>query len=525
MSPETSPQNAASLLSAQSQRYEHLATTDGAQVALDFALQLVAPAAFPDLFNQIKAAALTDMGAALQRRDLVEQGAERFRALQEDASDAGLRNQSRYNHANATYHLFTMSAGASSWAQAWVADRNSLHDARREYLAVARDQATPVSVRLQAFVNAANSLSSIGRSLEAIGVYDEALMVDADFGMALGNRGLALDRYARYAGPHAPTVLAEACADVAAAVARADSVREHGEPSSLGTFEAWLSKYKGNQDVPLSAPPVLDDPYWGWSQRNGLLLHVSPRCLRGDQRYLDPLYVGAVTTDINNESRIPDVLDSLNVMKADFSAARLSTWLAFESTDQVPELLSLSRRTRYADSRTYARHDLFAGLARQAFSTCNNLLDKVANFLVLYLELEVRHPREVYFRRWWCDKKGVIRPELLPLVEHHQSLLGLCDLAEDFQGGGSRGALQTRRDSATHRFLVPHEYSIPASGRLVDRGTWREFREESIAQLQAARAALIYVVAAVDSVERALRRRGRGPGDLPMTDAEPMPPT
>ncbi|HUY25201.1 MAG TPA: hypothetical protein VMV09_07865, partial [Candidatus Saccharimonadales bacterium] len=78
--------------------------------------------------------------------------------------------------------------------------------------------------------------------------------------------------------------------------------------------------------------------------------------------------------------------------------------------------------------------------------------------------------------------------------------------------------LQARRDTATHRFLVPHEHETLESGPFVERLTWREFRGESIAQLEVARSALIYVVAAVDSLERASTQGGGILEQRPMTN-------
>jgi tetratricopeptide (TPR) repeat protein len=52
-------------------------------------------------------------------------------------------------------------------------------------------------VRAQVTTNLANNLSNLGRSLEAITLYDDALRQQPQFAMALGNRGLARDRFAR----------------------------------------------------------------------------------------------------------------------------------------------------------------------------------------------------------------------------------------------------------------------------------------------------------------------------------------
>src|SRR5712692_5967132 len=137
-------------------RYHQLADESGPQAALDFARALEGPLERPDLYDQIKAAAYTDMGAELDRPDYVAEGAAMFTKLSEMARPASTRKLHQYNRANALHEQFNMAARAASWAGAWLDHRDLLQEARAGYVALARDTTARKRERLQSLVNAAN---------------------------------------------------------------------------------------------------------------------------------------------------------------------------------------------------------------------------------------------------------------------------------------------------------------------------------------------------------------------------------
>jgi tetratricopeptide (TPR) repeat protein len=78
------------------------------------------------------------------------------------------------------------------------------HEAVQEILALRRaidEQAFEQSTHIrqcQIRTNLANSLSGLGRTVEAIEEYSKVLKLDATFAMALGNRAYAMTTYSRY---------------------------------------------------------------------------------------------------------------------------------------------------------------------------------------------------------------------------------------------------------------------------------------------------------------------------------------
>jgi tetratricopeptide (TPR) repeat protein len=77
----------------------------------------------------------------------------------------------------------------------WLVDNlDMFHEARSEFLKVELDGLYNYQ---QASTNTANILEKLGRNHEALHMYDRAIGVDPSFGMALGNKAIALEYYIR----------------------------------------------------------------------------------------------------------------------------------------------------------------------------------------------------------------------------------------------------------------------------------------------------------------------------------------
>ena len=107
---------------------------------------------------------------------------------------------------------------------------------RSNIQAALQDLSSPIS-RASIFTNLANSLSSFGRGLEAIAIYDEALAIVPNFAMALGNRGKAMEALL-WSIPdpgHTRLVAAYACRLCRTALS-ADVTWEGADPASARHF-------------------------------------------------------------------------------------------------------------------------------------------------------------------------------------------------------------------------------------------------------------------------------------------------
>ena len=177
-----------------------------------------------------------------------------------------------------------------------------------------------LKLRLRALTDAGNSYDIVGRYLDALDCYERALRIDPSFGMALGNRGLALLYIAPLMGEHKSHLLQEAAAYLDAAIDNHESVVRNGGQSALDQFERRRALISGPPHPPWSVPSLpssLGDPYLDWCLRNELFLHASPSCIRREANILDPVFFQHVTSGLTDEDLryTNEIVDAFNTAK------------------------------------------------------------------------------------------------------------------------------------------------------------------------------------------------------------------
>lgn len=434
-------------------------------------------------------------------------------------------NRDHYNLANAEGNLWELKVKADGFVSALEGHRAHLHRARALYADVGRDPKMPNEVRVQALTNLGNSFDMLGRNADGVEAYREALALDPAFGMALGNKGVALLGIAPLMQQHAAAGVGEARVDLDAALKDRARILEIGGPGALERFEKSRSSIatKGNpHDSPDTASWT--DPYWRWCAQRNLFLHVSPRCIDPEGEDYDPLFFRSVTAEPKDEDqrRVNDIFDAFNAMKQDYAAARYLAWLVDGDASPIREpAAAVSAKTKYLGSLRYTRWGARTGLATQAFAAATNLLDKVACFVHLYFETS-RKIRTVSFRNLWHpppqrNKPVVMDSELVAHLapgEFNRGLAALCDLSCDLEQDTPLNELIERRHSATHRFLTVNWMLLDddkSTSGWLEQVTWDDLINGTRSQLATARSALIYLAWMIDIAE-SRRPRGSGSG-------------
>lgn len=390
-----------------------------------------------------------------------------------------------------------------------------LREARLLFERAGRDEEAEPLLRTQAWVNLGNAFDFMGRDVDALPCYGRAIALDGDFGMALGNYGMALVGIAGFMGGHQGHILADAARALDRALEDEKRVLEIGGASALATFRKERGRINGPApgEVPEAErrAPEFKDPHLGWAYRHGLLLHISPECLDAEDRIVDPLHLGTMTVGIDDTSqaRLRQLQDAFNVVKQDYIAARYSFWLASEADSPIrSDAQSLSARGRYVDTLGYARWGVQTGMALGALNMATNTLDKIAGLTHLYFDT-TRTPGTTYFNGMWLAKRKKgdplsmepnFRTELVDTG--NRGLLALCDLSLDVAGNERLTELKKLvglRNTATHRFLVAHEMMVGEVEKdgWVERIGWNRLIEATVRQLAITRAALIYLARAI----------------------------
>lgn len=430
------------------------------------------------------------------------------------AGPVDLRPELKYNRANTAEAIFEVAVRSEGHVAALETQREHLDLARQLFSEIGDDVGAGEAARIQALTNPGNSYDTLGRDLDSIEAYERAIEIDPDFGMAQGNKGVALLGVVHLSAGHTPAVLGEAVEALDRALVDRDRVAQVGDPKALARFErereriTVKSNGKHAHDLNHPDPAAWSDPYLRWCRERNLFLHVSPGCLSEDTELLDPLFFSHVVGSGEEDGDRVDVLvDAFDAIKQDYAAARYSAWLVSAPESPIRgQAAAASTRTAFLDSLSHAQWGVRTGMAMQAFTAATNLLDKVAGFVHLYFG--TGRVKDVYFSSLWHgrDRKRAKTMDAALATEltkgnFNRGLLALCDLSCDLDRPTRLNELVGRRHTATHRFLVAHEMgasSAPAAGDWLDRVDWEEMIDGLTWQLQLARAALVYLARVVE---------------------------
>jgi HEPN superfamily protein len=384
----------------------------------------------------------------------------------------------------------------------------------------------------QILVNLANQLDKIGRFIEAVEIYDRALSIEHRFGMARGNRGIALSHYAHalYDGGQTTFMLIAAHEALISAVPGNGALYENPHyKEATSAFMAKAQQIESHMDVQALRQSAGTEEYGlGESEEEQ---HYRAWCL--DHRLFmnplnelgalpiaaqDVLTLPSLTVPAGTAGLVPGEVGFFNQIKQEFVSAR---YLYYEGLRGNKSHFS-DRDVLLYNTLDYPAYSLATEKMRAAFRLAYSLFDKISFFLNHYFELG-HHLNKVSFRSVWYEGQGSPSRPLLGLFNACQNwpLRGLFwlskDLFEDeFQNVTEPDAesLNEIRNHLEHKYLQLNlELVPPGSGSLLGYSIYKQdFAARTLRLLKLARAALIYLSLAVWSEERQrVQRRGPKP--------------
>jgi tetratricopeptide (TPR) repeat protein len=387
--------------------------------------------------------------------------------------------------------------------------------------------------RAQILTNTGNLLNTIGRSFEAIELYDQAMASVPKFGMAMANQGLALMAIAR-----AHHDLGQAHHIMRAAwQGLTKAPRSHLEPAAAEFFDTIAKQIEGWLPRKfLRSRKVIPAFSLGKTKRERLYRQW---CL--DQRlFLNPLLaIGPFSIAARDTLNLPGIvvpigegpglLGMYNQIKQEFVSARYLLWEAMTSNRGHFS----DHDTHIVDTLDYPSYGIGLERARLAFRMAYSILDKCAFLLNKYLALGISD-RAVNLNRVWFKggepKKG-LNPTLLDSA--NWPLRGLYWLARDLYDEGpfvdavepQARELKSIRDHLEHKYLKIHEFGPPTgvgASFLHDQYAHSigkaDFDAKTFKIVKLARSAIIYLSWGVHANERELAQ-----GRPSTTIVPPMP--
>lgn len=400
----------------------------------------------------------------------------------------------------------------------------------RQILYLRRAASHPTFLRLarttQASIltNLANGLSSLGRGLEAIELYDAALERVPKFAMALGNRGSAMHGVLVSIPDtgHIRLVAAHAHARLKSAV-QPDVTWEGGDPAAGAYFgniaadiESKIDPARVIAENPLDAFSLgrskEEQHYRRWALEHNLFLNplqmIGPHAIAATDRMNLPSHTAPISDP-------PEYIAWFNQMKQEYVGAR---WFLYEG--------SKSKKRHFADREVflvntldYPAFGIQVEESRSAFRIAFSLLDKIAGFINAYYKLGMDAKR-VDIRNIWHTKNGGLRPEFLK--KENLALRGLYWLALDIIGdepadqdsiAPQAAELKRLRNLLEHRSLILREMGTNDPMGVVETASLADFEEHTLYILKLARSALMYLAFSIRKEES--DRKAKDDGFIP----------
>lgn len=287
-------------------------------------------------------------------------------------------------------------------------------------------------IACQILTNIGNLFSHIGRFSEAQEYYILCLEINENFGMAIGNKGYGLFRYARviFEPTHQFIFLQYARKYLKQSLMAKDvyieaknsfhELAKHIETaypiSYLNDFKEYKNYYKG-----LS---IKETEYRKWCAENRLFINPLNDIFTKSVVSNDYLFLPNMIVKLNEK---PICHSIFNQLKQEFVSSR---YLFYESLFENKAHFS-DKDVVLMDTLDYAVYSYSLEKVKIAFRVCYSLFDKIAYLINLYLNLG-HEAKRVNFRTIWYkngDKNNGLKDELL--TTQNLALIGLFWLSKD----------------------------------------------------------------------------------------------
>lgn len=354
----------------------------------------------------------------------------------------------------------------------------------------------------QILTNLGCAFDHIGRFSEAQDYFNKALSINPNFGMALGNKGFGLYRYARevFDGIHQFIFLQYARKHLIEACEKED-VYEEARSSFSNLAEHIATRYSlkdlndfKQYDDFFRGLSTEETDYRQWCIDNILFLNPLNDVLGQNVVAQDILHT---PTMILRREEKPIYQSMYNQMKQEYVSAR---FLFYEGINTNKPHYSDKNVVLYAafDCPVYA---ISIEKVKLAFRVCYSIFDKIAYLINIYLKLGIDKNR-VSFRNIWHksgNRRNPINEEMF--ASQNMALFGLFWLSKDFDEGADSPIEPEAKEISILRNYMEHK-----SFKIVETKNvyWNEFPEtyeierldfydKAFKLLKLTRSALIYL--------------------------------
>ena len=365
----------------------------------------------------------------------------------------------------------------------------------------------------QVFMNYGNCLSQFGRFIEAIQQYERAIRIDPINGMAVGNLGIELERASRITGRYRHEYIALAHDFLKQALSPKMHLR-YGSPQAVEHFQSRLIELEhfiNAHKKPVLPPKPAESHHRNKTQKayiqfcinNGLFLNAWAGNKELSPGITDDISFGGITTPINDNYLVPELIRILNEIKESYTTAR---YLYFLSQNKASILDNISQTAIYFDNFDYSINGIYTGLCKTAYSRAFDVLDKVARIINTYFGVG---KRESAFWNIFAEKQSQGETHEIRFIARkaicdtqNPSVYALADLCIDYfeDAKVDLKTIDVRRNRITHDYLNVKLYVDKEANKDSTVGL-DELGQQTKDVLCLAKYAVLYAVSSINIAE------------------------
>jgi len=437
-----------------------------------------------------KAGFLINIGSYTNDSEVIERGISAGETCLEDESFSDSRGMLLYNTANGLHFRIGKYFNDNKTYFGIEEDVKRCIAMYREAFELTRDP--------NAAVNLGNLFDETGRPLEAMAEYERAIRADPGFGMAYGNKAVAvrqLSQITEYQGMY----LAYGYQLFNEALKNETSIIGAGGHSSLVTFKQSQKEIKHMFEQQSNVDLLEKDLTHPAHSRDGLgeeLASYTEFCLDND------LYLTLHIFDRHSEGSIGDNISSsfitsvgddeaskwvkeafmrLNEIKESYITGRYILWQSQQKTDTMSDI---SQQSLLVNNLDYTAHNIYTGLLKSAYKEGFSALDKIANLVNYYLNLEAKE-KDVSYRNIWFNKLKQKNGYHSTILESNYRLFGLYATLDELGGEPS-----SDRNSMEHRYFRISTLAIDQ----YDAPTFQDFTQQTVEVYYKIKCAIVYLL-------------------------------
>lgn len=381
----------------------------------------------------------------------------------------------------------------------------------------------PVEREVKTYTDFANLLSRLGRVVEALRWYDNALQMDSEHAMALGNRGQCKMEYGSllFTKGHNPMFMYSAYRDLEKALENSEDLYPRAE-RGFRFFKQKVERFSDNRlavensDEYQLGESDRDEEYHQWVLENGLYLNPLNDISEHSSVAHDYFHLPDMLVPDDDDFPYPGIY---NQVKQEFASARYMYFEGVVSEDDDGHFSD--RDVKLPDTLDYAVYGYRTEQVKTALRLSYSIFDKIAEIINHYFEVGQKNTN---FNQVWYQGGDYNQGLAEPFQDSDNwPLNALFWIKKDFHHSISErdedSVVTVAHELRSLRRMAEHDYmkvfhddivSSPPDQRVIEDSLYEaigknELQDATLEMLKLARAALIYISLAIHHEERKKR--------------------